>query len=46
MELLVDIADSHTDIESFLGALVKLQKGTVSFIMSVRLSAWNNPASI
>jgi len=28
----------------FLGAFSKLQKATVSFIMSVRLSAFNNSA--
>jgi hypothetical protein len=26
----------------FLGAFAKLQKVTISFIMSVRLSVWNN----
>jgi len=37
MELLVDIADAHRDIESFLGALAKLQKATVaSSCLSVR----------
>jgi hypothetical protein len=28
----------------FLGAFAELRKGTVSFFMSVRLSAWNNSA--
>ena len=36
MELRVDIADAHIDIESFLGALANLQKATFSFAMSVR----------
>jgi hypothetical protein len=27
----------------FLGAFEKLQKVTIEFVMSVRLSAWNNP---
>jgi hypothetical protein len=29
----------------FLGAFAKLQKATISFVMSVRLSAWDNSAS-
>ena len=29
-----------------LGAFAKLRRATVSFVMSVRLSAWNNSASI
>jgi hypothetical protein len=29
----------------FVGVFAKLRKGTVSFIMSARLSAWNNSAS-
>ena len=29
---------------SFLGAFVKLRKTTITFFMSVRLSAWNNSA--
>jgi hypothetical protein len=32
-------------MESFLGALAKLQKATVSFLVSVHLSAWNNSDS-
>jgi len=33
------------DVESpFFGAFAKLRKVTISFIMSVRLSAWNNSA--
>jgi hypothetical protein len=28
---------------NFLGAFSKLRKSTIRFIMSVRLSAWNNP---
>jgi hypothetical protein len=41
MEFRVDIADAdiHVDMESFLGALAKLQKATVSFLVSVHLSA-------
>jgi hypothetical protein len=30
--------------DTFLGPFVKLQQATGSFIMSVRLSAWNNSA--
>jgi len=30
----------------FLGAFAKLQKATISFVMSVRQSAWNNSAPI
>ena len=30
----------------FLGAFAKLRKATVSFVMSVRLSAWNNSVPI
>jgi len=29
----------------FLGAFAKLQKATISFVMSVRPSLWNNSAS-
>ena len=29
-------------VHSFLGAFAKLRKATISFIMSVRLPAWNN----
>jgi hypothetical protein len=29
-------------VSEFLGALAKLRKLTISFIMSVRLSAWKN----
>ena len=28
----------------FLGAFAKLRKAAISFVMSVRLSAWNNSA--
>jgi hypothetical protein len=28
-----------------LGAFAKLRKATISFVMSVRLSAWNNSAT-
>ena len=35
-----------TIIVRFLGAFAKLQKVTVSFVMSVRPSAWNYSASI
>jgi len=28
-----------------LGAFAKLQRATVGFVMSIRLSAWNNSAS-
>jgi hypothetical protein len=45
MELRVDIADAHIDIESVLGALTKLQKVAVSFVMSVRPSALKNSFS-
>jgi hypothetical protein len=39
MEFHVDIADAniHVDIESFLGALAKLQTAAVSFVISVCL---------
>jgi hypothetical protein len=30
----------------FLSTLAKLQKATISFVMSVRLSAWTNSAAI
>jgi hypothetical protein len=29
---------------TFLGAFAKLRKATISFVISVRLSAWNNSA--
>jgi len=32
-------------LQVFLDAFAKLRKATVSFIMSVRLSAWNHSAS-
>ena len=31
-------------LHSLLGAFAKLQKATIIFVMSVRLSAWNNSA--
>ena len=34
----------HSFISSFLGPFAKLRKATVSFVMSVRPSAWNNSA--
>jgi hypothetical protein len=45
MELPVDIADAHIDIESSSGALAKLQKATVSFVMFVRPFALKNSVS-
>jgi len=45
MELPVDIADARIDIESSLGALAKLQKANVSFVMSVRSPALKNSVS-
>jgi len=32
-------------LSPFLGAFVKFRKSTISFVMSVRLSAWNNLAA-
>ena len=32
----------YLHIRKFLGACAKLRKATVSFVMSVRLSPWNN----
>jgi hypothetical protein len=37
-----DESESATLVMCFLGAFAKLRKGTVSFVMSVSLSAWNN----
>jgi hypothetical protein len=31
-------------LEQFLGAFAKLRKGTISFDLTVRASAWNNSA--
>jgi hypothetical protein len=45
MELPVDIADAHVDIKSSLDALARLQKATVSFVMSVRPPALKNSVS-
>ena len=37
---------SHlSNTKTVLGAFVRLRKATVSFVVSVRLSAWNNSAS-
>jgi hypothetical protein len=33
-------------INAFLGATAKQRKATISFVISVRLSAWNNSASV
>jgi len=30
---------------AYLGAFAKFRKATINFVMSVRLSAWNNSAS-
>ena len=35
---------NRTDYVSFLGAFAKLRKATVSFVMHVCPSAWNNSA--
>jgi len=32
----------NTNIFGFLGAFAKLRKATLSYVMSVRLSAWNS----
>jgi len=34
----------HEENSSLSGAFVKLQKATMSFVMSVRPPAWNNSA--
>jgi hypothetical protein len=34
-----------TALKSILGAFAKLRKATISFVMSVRPSAWNNTTS-
>ena len=34
-----------SNISTVLGAFTTLRKATVSFVVSVRLSAWNNSAS-
>jgi len=37
---------SFHSVDEFLGALAKLGKATISFVMSVCLYAWNNSAPI
>jgi hypothetical protein len=40
-----DFTSDENISEHFLGAVTKLRKETISFVMSVRPSAWNNSAS-
>ena len=38
------LSEHRVAVKSFLGALSNLRKATNSFVMSVRLSAWNGTA--
>jgi hypothetical protein len=42
--VLRDVVHTQTLPRRLLGTLAKLLKATISFVMSVRLSAWNNSA--